>query len=51
MRWKEPTLGEIEHGGVIQTDPFGSQFHQSDCDSESLRVIMVGVVGVVGVRP
>ena len=36
------TLLEIvaEHGGVIQTGPFGSQLHQSDYTDDGVPVVM-----------
>jgi len=36
------TLGEIiqEHGGLIQTGPFGSQLHQYDYTKEGIPVVM-----------
>ncbi|WP_198015008.1 restriction endonuclease subunit S [Mastigocladopsis repens] len=42
MIWVRRTLGEIcdEVKGIIRTEPFGSQLHQSDYQDEGLPVVM-----------
>ncbi len=42
MDWKTTTLGKIcdQVGSIIQTGPFGSQFHQSDYSQEGIPLVM-----------
>lgn len=42
MSWQTRTLGSVirEHGGLVQTGPFGSQLHQSDYTNDGVPTVM-----------
>lgn len=40
--WEKVNLGDLvkQHGGLIQTGPFGSQLHEADYSEEGIPVVM-----------
>jgi len=42
MNWQDTTIGSIcdEHGGDVQTGPFGSQLHASDYAEHGIPIVM-----------
>lgn len=51
--WKIIRIGELcdEHGGLVQTGPFGSQLHASDYVDEGIPVVMPVNIGRNTVNP